>query len=424
MVKKGCTGGSIKIQKGNIVINSLKNLKMKKLNIRFIVALNRINPQGKTVIGCRITFLKKRKQFSTGLFINPNNWNSKQQHVNPLEPDSEYINNQLSLIKTKINRAFLMLQVKDESFNVDDIYSLYKGVKTQKEYNVVEFFERYLKRLKTLINIDIKQVTWNKFNYIKKDVKSFIKWQFKTNDYPLKNLELQFLTDFEYFLKVEKKQKQITINKSLQRFRRVVRTALAENYLDKDPFLLYKTKTVRTEVVFLSPEELAQLEQHEFTQARLQLIKDLFVFSCYTGLPYRELMNLKQSNIIKGFDDNLWIKMKRQKTSKELSVPLLPKALEILNMYSNEGLVFPRISNQRYNSYLKEIAVLVGIDKRLTTHMARRTFASTVLLFNDVPMEIVSELLGHSSMKITQDSYGKVVQKRISLEMERLKGSG
>jgi len=147
------------------------------------------------------------------------------------------------------------------------------------------------------------------------------------------------------------------------------------------------------------------------------------VFSCYTGLPYRELMNLKQSNIIKGFDGNLWIKMKREKTSKELSIPLLPKALVILENYSNNDQVFPRISNQKYNSYLKEIADLVGIDKRLTTHMARRTFASTVLLFNDVPMEIVSELLGHSSMKITQDSYGKVVQKKISLEMRRLKGS-
>ena len=395
-----------------------------KLNILYIVSKTKLNKKGRCPIKCRLTYNKIRHHFATGLFINPTNWNSKQQLVKPREPDSEYINNQLSLIKTKINKAFLMLQIKEERFNVEDIYSLYKGDKTQKEHNVVDYFESYLKKLKTLINIDIKQVTWNKFNYIKKDVKSFVKWQFKTNDYPLKKLELQFLHDFEYYLKVVKKQKQITINKSLQRFRRVVRAALAENYLDKDPFTLYKTKTVRVEVVFLSPEELEQLEQHEFTQRRLQLIKDLFVFSCYTGLPYRELMNLKQSNIVKGFDGNLWIKMKREKTSKELSIPLLPKALEILEQYSKDGLVFPRISNQKYNSYLKEIADLVGIVKRLTTHMARRTFASTVLLYNGVPMEIVSELLGHSSMKITQDSYGKVVQKKISLEMNRLKGSG
>jgi len=394
-----------------------------KLNILYLLYKSKTNSRGKCPIRCRVTFNKLRKEFSTGLFTNPDHWNSKQQSVKPPEPDAELINTQLSLIKTKINRAFLMLQVKEENFNLGDIYSLYKGEKTQKEHNVVECFESYLKKLNTLIGIDIKQETWNKFNYIKKDVKSFVKWKFKTNDYPLKKLELQFLHDFEYYLKVEKKQKQITINKSLQRFRRVVRAAVAENYLDKDPFTLYKTKTVRSEVVFLSSEELELLEQHKFTQNRLQFVKDLFVFCCYTGLPYRELMNLKQSNIVNGFDGNLWIKMKREKTSKELSIPLLPKALEILEKYSNnESFVFPRISNQRYNSYLKEIAVMVGIEKRLTTHMARRTFASTVLLYNDVPMEIVSELLGHSNMKITQDSYGKVVQKKISLEMNRLKG--
>jgi integrase len=396
-----------------------------KLSILYLLYKSKTNSTGKCPIRCRVTFNKNRKEFSTGLFINPKNWNSKQQFVEPPEPDSDIINSQLSLIKTKINRAFLMLQVKEESFNVEDIYSLYKGVKTQKKYSVVEYFEKHLNKLKTLVGIDIKQVTWNKFNYIKKDVKSFIKWQFKTNDYPLKKLELQFLKDFEYYLKVEKKQKQITINKSLQRFRSVVRTAVAENYLDKEPFLLYKTKTVRTEVVFLSSEELELLEEHEFTQPRLQFIKDLFVFSCYTGLPYRELMNLEQSNIGKGFDGNLWINMKREKTSKALSIPLLPKALELLDKYkSDEAYIFHRISNQRYNSYLKEIAVIVGIDKRLTTHMARRTFASTVLLFNDVPMEIVSELLGHSSIKVTQDSYGKVVQKKISQEIKRLKGGG
>ena len=395
-----------------------------KLSILFVISKSRKRKDSRASLMCRLTYAKVRKTFATGLFINPNNWNSKQQLVKPPEPDSDIINSQLSLIKTKINRAFLMLQVKEEGFDVNDIYSLYKGVKTQKEYNVVEFFEHYLKKLKTLINIDIKQVTWNKFNYIKKDVKSFIKWQYKTNHYPLKNIELQFLYDFEYYLKVEKNQKQITINKSLQRFRRVVRAALAENYLDKDPFVLYKTKTVRTEVVFLSPEELAQLEQHEFTQARLKFIKDLFVFSCYTGLPYRELMNLKQSYIIKGFDNNLWVKMKREKTSKELSIPWLPKALEILEQYSNEEYyVFTRNSNQCYNSYLKEIAVIVGINKRLTTHMARRIFASTVLLYNDVSMEIVGELLGHSNMKITQDGYGKIVQRKISDEISWLKRS-
>lgn len=395
-----------------------------KINILFVISSSRIRKDTKASLTCRITFNKTRKTFSTGLFVRPNNWNSKQQIVKPPEPNADILNSQLSLIKTKINRAFLMLQVKETNFTVEDVYSTYKGKKRTKEYNTIEFFNRYLDRLKRLVEIDIQQKTWKKFEHVRNDVKSFIKWQYNRTDYLLKDLKLQFLVDFEYYLKTERSLSQATINKAIQRFKKPIGIAVAEGFLEKDPFVFHQFKHVKKEIVFLSPEELLALEQYYFAQPKLQLVQNLFVFSCYTGLPYNELLNLKHNNIIKGFDGNLWIKMKREKTSKELSIPLLPKALEILDKYSNEDLVFPRISNQKYNSYLKEIADLVGIEKKMTTHMARRTFASTVLLFNDVPMEIVSELLGHSSMKITQDSYGKVVQKKISLEMNRLKGSG
>ncbi len=392
-----------------------------RLNILFIVSKTKLNKKGKCPIRCRLTYKKKRLHFATGQFMNPNNWNSKKQLVEPQEPDSDIINTQLNLIKTKINQVFLWLQVNENNFTGEDIYRAYNGEKTQKQYNVIEYFDHYLKRLKMLVNIDIKQVTYDKFEYIKNDVKRFIKWKFKTNDLSLRDLKSNFLTELEYYYKTQQELKQITINKKIQRFRKVVKVAVAEEYLEKDPFILYKSKMVRTEIVFLSPEELKRFEAFSFSQPRLKLVQDLFIFSCYTGLPYRELMNLSQSNVINGFDDNLWIKMKREKTSKELSIPLLPKALGLLNKYSSyEEKIFPKISNQRYNSYLKEIAVIAGINKRLTTHMARRTFASTVLLYNNVPMEIVSELLGHSSMKITQDSYGKVVQRKVSLEIEKL----
>ena len=187
--------------------------------------------------------------------------------------------------------------------------------------------------------------------------------------------------------------------------------------MDKDPFMLFKAKRVKKGIVFLTKEELDSLEKYEFSQTRLQFVKNLFVFCCYTGLPYIELMNLKHSHIINGFDGNKWIKTKRVKTSKDLSIPLLPKALRIINYYTEDDYVFPRISNQKYNSYLKEIASVLGTEKNLTTHIARKTFATTVLLYNDVPMEIVSELLGHSNMNITQAHYGKIIQKKVSEEM-------
>ena len=234
-------------------------------------------------------------------------------------------------------------------------------------------------------------------------------------------MKLQFLVDFEYFLKTELNQVQVTINKTIQRFRKAIKEAVGEGSLSKDPFTLHKPGKVRKEVVFLSTDELEILEKHHFTQPRLELVKDLFIFCCYTGLAYHEMSNLKKEHIIKGFDGNQWIQMKRKKTDKLISVPLLPKAKMILDKYQDTGgYALPRFSNQKINSYLKEIAGVVGINKPISHHMARKTFASTVLLYNDVPMEIVSELLGHSSIKITQDYYGKVVQKRVSQEIERI----
>jgi integrase/recombinase XerD len=135
------------------------------------------------------------------------------------------------------------------------------------------------------------------------------------------------------------------------------------------------------------------------------------------------MANLKDQNISKGFDENTWIIIKRAKTSKELMVPLFPEAEKIIEKYKHtttSDKIFPSISNQKFNSYLKDIAILAKIDKRVTHHTARKTFASTVLLYNDVPMEIVSELLGHSSMKITQDYYGKIIRKKVSQEYNKL----
>ena len=385
-----------------------------------IPVVSRLNKIGKCVIRCRITCKKQRKEFSTGLFIYPKYWNSTKQQVPDDSENSEYINTQLGLIINKMNQAFLLLQVQESTFSVDDIYALYKGEKIKKEYNAIEYFEVFLERLKKLIDIDLKQVTWNKFFYVKQHVKAFIKWKYDRNDYLMKDLKLQFLNDFEYYLKVEKKQAQITINKSIQRFRKPVKVAVAEGYIDRDPFMLYKTKSARKEVVFLSVEELKKLENYCFSQIRLQDVKNMFIFCCYTGLAYAEMEALKDKHITIGFDGLQWINMERKKTGRVINIPLLPKALEVLKLYENRDTLLPVISNQRFNSYLKEIASIVGIDKRLTHHIARKTFASTVLLYNNVPMEIVSELLGHSNMSITQEYYGKVVMKKVSEEMKKL----
>lgn len=395
----------------------MKNL---KFNIRYILSKNKTRKDGKAPLMCRITYLDERKQFSVGLFINPKNWNNSLQECEPPSNDNNYINSQLNLIKNQINQVFLYLQINNSEFTVDDIYSKFKGNTPKKELGVLEVYELFNIRIQKLIGRDLKKVTYKKYIESFVHLKSFIKAYFKANDIKLKDLKLNFLNEYEYFLKTQKRLEQSTINKAIQRFRKVIQFALEQEYIDKNPFIGYKAKRLQKEVIYLSDDELNSLENYDFSQTRLQQVKDLFVFCCYTGLAFKEMSNLKPEHIVKGFDGNKWIKMNREKTSKPLMIPLLPKALYIISKYQSEEKLLPIISNQRFNSYLKEIADIVGLKKNLTHHIARKTFASTVLLFNDVPMEVVSELLGHSKISTTQDYYAKIVNKKLSETMRDL----
>ena len=392
-----------------------------KITILFVISSTKTNKKGLCPLNCRITVNKERKQFTTGLFLNPQYWNSKLQKVNPKDSNQKFLNAQIQQIQNKINSIGLVFQLEGGECTVDNIYNKYVGKEIKKKEFVYSYYKLYLSRIKKLVGSDIKESTYTKFVYVGNHIEAFIKWKFKKPDFPLEELSLQFLNDFEYYLKTEKNQEQITINKVIQRFRAPLKRAVLEGYIDRDPFIFHKSKTVRKEVVFLTTEELRRLEEAVFQQKRLALIQDLFIFCCYTGLAYNEMFCLEKKNLQLGFDGMDWIVMIREKTQRQISVPILPRAEGIIQKYLSESnRIFPPISNQKFNSYLKEIADVVGIEKRLTHHIARKTFASTILLYNGVSMEIVSELLGHSSMIITQESYGKVVQKKISEAMLKL----
>ena len=400
---------------------SIGNMHQEKTTILFVISPTKVNQKGLCPLNCRITLNKERKQFTTGLFVNPNYWENKLQKVNTQDPNYKFINAQIEHIQIKINHIALVFQLQGEDCTLDNIYNKYIGVEIKKKEYVLSYYKQYLSKIKKLVGLEIKDNTYNKFVYVGNHLEAFLKWKYKKADYPLEELNLQFLDDFDYYLKTEKKQEQITINKTIQRLRTPIKQAISEGYLDRDPFILHKSKTVRKTVIFLTTEELKTLEEAVLQQKRLSTIQDLFIFCCYTGLAYNEMANLEKQNIQIGFDNINWIQMKREKTQRQISIPILPKAQEIIEKFSTDSnRIFPSISNQKFNSYLKEISAITGIEKRLTHHIARKTFASTVLLYNDVPMEIVSELLGHSNMVITQESYGKVVQKKVSEAMRSL----
>ena len=392
-----------------------------KLHIRFTIRIGDLNQNGLAPIRCRLTFNKQRKDFSTGIRVNPDHWNPKKQRLLDQSDQEETTNMQLSLIENKINKAFFMLQVKEEPFTVQDIYDVFRGKTLERNMGILEVWDLHNDRIEKLVGKEIVLVTYQKYLESQKHLKDFIRHQYKVSDKPLKGLKMSFINEYSYYLKTVKNFEQSTLNKAIQRFRKVVKFAIGHDYLDKDPFLLYRAKSVRKEVVFLSVEELKKLENHSFEINRIKVVKDCFIFCCYTGLAFKEMANLKREHIVKGFDGMDWIKIKRQKTLKTLSIPILPQAGKIISKYGSiDDKLLPTLSNARFNGYLKEIADIVGIKKRLTHHVARRTFASTVLLYNNVPMEIVSELLGHSKLATTQQSYGKIVQKKVGEEMRRL----
>jgi site-specific recombinase XerD len=391
--------------------------------ILFVVSGTRRNKKGLVPLICRITYNGQRKPFSTGLFISPEYWFSEKQQAKPSNEENNYINTQMSLIKNRINQAFLFLQVQKDNFDVEDIYLQYKGENIKAQKTVLMLFQEHNNKIERLIGKEYAVGTFWKFRQAREMLKTFIKYQFKKNDYHFENLNLKFILDYEFYLKTEKNLGQATINKAIQRFRRIVKIAISEDYLNKDPFLMYKVKRTKKEIVYLTTEELQSLENHIFSQSKLEIVKDMFVFCCYTGLAYTEMANLEEKHIVKGFDGNNWIKMMRKKTQGEISIPILSRSASIIEKYQDkgkQGKLLPVLSNQKFNSYLKEIADIVGIDKNLTHHIARKTFATTVLLYNDVPMEIVSELLGHSKLSTTQEHYAKVVQKKVSEQMSLL----
>ncbi|MFK7107072.1 site-specific integrase [Flavobacterium oreochromis] len=390
------------------------------IKILFVISATRINKKGLVPIVCRITYLGIRKPFATGLFIKPENWNNSLQKAIPDDTEHKQINTQLSLIKQEINQAFLFLQVQKEQFDVEDIYLKFKGEDIKPSKTLIEVFNLHNARMEKLVGIEYTKSTFSKFTEAKQHIENFLFHKYKKRNITLEDISLKFLNDFDYYLKTEKKFKQITINKSIQRVRKIIKLAIAEGFLLTDPFLLYKPKKVINSITYLTTKELYKLENHKFSQKRLEQVRDMFVFCCYTGLPYQEMSILTQKHIVKKFDGKLWIDMFRQKTKRQFSIPLLPKAISIIEKYQDDKRLLPVVSNQKFNSYLKEIAEIIGIEKKLTHHIARKTFATTVLLYNDVPIEVVSELLGHSKISTTQDHYAKVVKRKVSEQILQL----
>jgi integrase len=279
------------------------------------------------------------------------------------------------------------------------------------------------------INGALKPGTLKNYFSTEKYLREFLKERLKTDDIYLVQLNYKFIVDFENYIRTYKPKKERRtcsnngVMKHLSRLMKIVNLSIRMEWLEKDPFKNYKLRFVKNERDYLTERELELLEETSFIPIGLKRVKDVFLFSCYTGLSYIDIKELNPNQILTGIDGNKWIHTKRTKTNELLRIPLLPKAREILGKYENEieptGKPLPVYSNQKTNKILKEIAKACGIHKNITFHVARHTFATTVTLANGVPIETVSKLLGHTKLTTTQ-IYARVLQKKVGEDMQNL----
>lgn len=321
---------------------------IKRINISFFRWKSRGNSKGQAPIYCRLKSDVVIKQFTTGMSILERDWDNVKQRAKPRYFGSERINNHLNMIVKKLTDIEDKLILEEVDDIVEMVYNLYTGKDTSTHFFIQLFQKRYEVASK-MEGIKFAKYTLWKFRHIMEQTQEYIKWKYKQEDVPLLKIDSSFVLGFEEYLLLEKGLAPITVNKVLQRVKQIIQYGIKCDYMKVDPFVEYKPLKTEKELVFLTEEELDLLENYQFAQDRLARVRDLYLFSVYTGLAYHEAFSLKKKHIIKGFDKELWISMKRGKTGKDFEVPLLPKAIEIIKKYgeldSDDSYVLPRVSN-------------------------------------------------------------------------------
>lgn len=394
-----------------------------QLFISFYLNKHRIDKQGECPVSMRITVNGQREVVNTGVSTEAKSWDSNKGRIKGKSPEVHSRNNLLNAWSTKTTAIYTDLVnsgmplsstfIKNKLLGADD--------KTTTLMEVVIMHNAYVNKK---VDIEVCKATHTKYETLRKKLQSYIQQEYGRSDLFLKELNQKFVIGFELYLKVDDKIAHNTTIKYVQFLKRIINFAIANEYIQHNPFSGFKCTFLPVYRECLTQEEVDALLAKEIPVKRLAVVRDVFAFSIYTGLAYADVKKLKQSEIVKGFDGGWWVQTFRAKTNTRVPIPLLPKALELAQKYLAEdispaGLVFPVPSNQKVNAYLKEIADLCGISKRLTYHLSRHTFSTTICLSNGVPIETVSKMLGHTNIKTTQ-IYSKVLDLKISGDMKQL----
>lgn len=393
--------------------------------ILFYIKRAKVNNLGVCPIYTRVTVNAKRFEFSTNKYINPDKWSSEGSKVKGTNEEARTINSHLDYLKNQVLEAEKKLFKKDISITSENLKNELFGCSETKRM-LVPIFQDHNNKIKELVGKEYAPGTLERYTTSLKHTIEFMQWKYSVSDIDITKIDHAFITDYEFWLRSVRNCANNTAVKYIKNFNKIIKICLANDWLDKNPFANYKSKVKEVERVYLNESEIQTIIEKDFKTERLSLVRDIFLFSCFTGLAYIDVKNLTKSHINYGIDGEQWIFTHRQKTESASKIPILPVTQMIIDKYENhpqclnEDKLLPILSNQKMNAYLKEIAGVCEIDKELTFHIARHTFATTVTLTNGVPIESVSKMLGHKNLRTTQH-YAKVLDRKVSDDMKVLK---
>lgn len=387
------------------------------------------NKQNLATLMVRITIHGKRAEWSLGKQVNPEHWVSGAGTLKPSAKESKIVNPYLNQIRGDIQSHFNILVSQFEKVTPEMVKDAFLGIEKQsiKEHTLIEAFDLHNAKIKEKATIGkMSMKTWRRLDIGKKKILDFLSKEMKRNDILLSEIKLSFASDFEHFLSVQHKLRSNTTMKYIKILKQILNYAITQEWITSNPLNSFKCSYTNPDRVVLTQEEIDIIYNKVMPNTRLEQVRDMFIFSCYTGYAFSDVASLSPNSIVRGIDGETWIHANRVKTNVKENVMLLDIPLAIIKKYETnpvclaKGCILPVISNQHFNSYLKEIAVICNINKLLTSHIARHTFATTVTLANGISLESVSAMLGHKSIKTTQ-IYAKVVQSKLSVEMKALK---
>lgn len=395
------------------------------LNISFTFSCrtSHDNKEGKSPIVLRITFRGERRDIFTGLYCFKQHWDASSKRISRLEKQANTINKNLEMILQSAKNSFDEMRFSRQVFTIDELVDKIKG-KEERPTLLIDYLKEGNRKMLKRVGTEIVRATYNKYNRSLLYMQEFIETEYKVKNLSLQKIDMELIEKYFNFLRFNKTIGHNTSCKYLDCIKAILLPAVREGLIKPDPFFRLKIRPKQVLKECLSQEEIDKITNVELQDPDLDRKRDIFLFACYTGLAYIDLQQLNSSHLIKDGDNSWYISKPRQKTGENSIIPLLPIAIRILNKYSSTGNIsdfnWYISSNQKMNVGLKYIGKRAEVTKKLHMHLARHTFATTVTLANGIPIETVSKMLGHASIKQTQH-YAKVIPLKIKLDMEKIR---